>query len=70
MGNVCPCINWGVRRETTNYVYDVHEETFDMEDTVKSQNIDEHSPNNEGNVLTDELRLSENTFAAAPVAHT
>ena len=53
MGNICAWLNWGGSRKDTNYVYDVHEETFDMEDTVKSQNIDEDSPENEVNVLAD-----------------
>lgn len=31
MGNICPCLK---RDRKKDFVYDVHEETFDMEDKI------------------------------------
>lgn len=59
MGNVCPCPK---RNQKKEFTYDVHEETFDMDENV--QNIGEHSPKNEhndpdNNILTEDLRSTE-----------
>jgi len=60
MGNICPC-PCPKRSKKKDFTYDVHEETFDMDDNV--QNIGEHSPKHHGdhdnNILTEELRSSE-----------
>lgn len=57
MGNICPCPK---RRKEKEFSYDVHEETFEIEENPQ---IGEHSPKgehneNETNILTEELRMS------------
>lgn len=59
MGNVCPCPK---RNKKKDFAYDVHEETFEMDENV--QNIGEHSPKHEmhdpdNNILTEDPRGSE-----------
>ena len=43
MGNICSCL-CPKRRKNTKTSYDVHEETFEMEENIDSMNIDDNSP--------------------------
>lgn len=53
MGGICPC-PCPKRRKNPNFAYDVHEETFEIEDRA----VEETSPKNvsqdgDNNILTD-----------------
>lgn len=59
MGNICSCL-CPKRRKNTKTSYDVHEETFEMEENIDSMNIDDNSPTISKDVnLTDEIDHEE-----------
>jgi hypothetical protein len=63
MGSICPC-PCPRRRKQKEFPYDVHEETFEIEDNA--HNLGDSSPKNcqddhDNNVLTDELRNSQDS---------
>lgn len=65
MGNICPCPK---RRKEKEFTYDVHEETFEIEEGPQ---IGEQSPktqqmDNDTNILTEDLRMSDNGTEKSP----